>query len=158
MAPWIDCCPGCPKSPLGPKQPNLAPANPSAEPTATPANENKTISNLPWLALQASHTLHIFCQCSQGPRTPVLPLLPPDGVQWISFRSPFLAAAGLGLSRSDPASALLHARVPEHRSFPGQARALWKIETRGFVQKKMRGDRKDKLFSRFRFLRKGWRV
>lgn len=35
-----------------------------------------------------------------------------EGVPWISFRSPFLAAAGLGLSRSDPASALFHARVP----------------------------------------------
>lgn len=47
MAPWIDHCLGCPKSPLGPKQANLAPANPCAEPAATPANENTKPFQIP---------------------------------------------------------------------------------------------------------------
>ena len=32
------------------------------------------------------------------------------------------------------------------------------METPGFVPGEMRGDRKGELFSRFRFLRKGWRA
>lgn len=115
----------------------------------------------PLAARAARHTLHLSLPVFPGFRDPPRLLSRPlDERNSADFspKSPS-SSRGLGLPRSEiqPSHSSTPGR-PELRSFPGQAPALRKVKTRGSVQGKMRGDRKDKLFCRFRFLRKGWRV
>lgn len=79
MVPWIDGCPGCPKSLLGPKQPNLAPANPSAEPTATPADENTKpfLISPGWPCKRVTH--YTFSASVPGVHGPLWSPLSPPG-------------------------------------------------------------------------------
>lgn len=141
----------CPKSGLGPNQPNLALNNTQAETRATSANKNTKLFQIS----PASRTLHRFTPLATlglsrhpwlGEIGAILPL--------VIFHPSWLGPPGIG-----PASSLIHARElgPGVLSQPGSGLSENGKPTAS-AQGKMRGYRKDKLFSGFRFLRKGWRI
>lgn len=129
MAPWIDCRPGRPSLIWGLNRLTLPGPTPCAEPTATPANENTKAFqiSLGWPGQQITHYKH-FLPVFPGVQEPLSFLsLPLDARnRQISFQSRLLAAAGLGLPRSDPVSSL-HARAPGAQvPFPARLQSFGK--------------------------------
>ena len=106
---------------------------PCAEPMATSVNENtKAFQISPgWPCQQVTH--YTFSSSFPGVRGPLRLVSHSldDRFRRISFRSRLIAAAGLGLPRSDPASSLLRARVSGALVFswpgssPSESRNPW---------------------------------